>query len=136
MATRDHRQTFIASSRVPSKDTPPVSPRGARMRSAISSRRRGPSVPLAQLTKNLMGGAGRVYARSMGRETGGGVGARGGPGASAQQRLVIATRSLLPGGDFFVEAGHLFGGRVAIDLFGVHRLIDQHQDLVAGARAS
>src|SRR5690348_8394481 len=54
MATRDQRQTFMPSSNEPAKETPPVSPRGARIRSATSSSRRAPSVPLAQLTKKFI----------------------------------------------------------------------------------
>jgi hypothetical protein len=36
----------------PSNQTPPVSPFGDPMRSATSSRRKAPSVPRAQVTKN------------------------------------------------------------------------------------
>ena len=55
MATRDHRQAFRPSVRAPSKETPPVAPFGPRMRRSASSRRSGPSVPLAQVTKKRMG---------------------------------------------------------------------------------
>ena len=53
MATRECRQTFMPSMSVPAKATPPVAPRGPRMRKATNSRRRAPSVPLAQVTKKL-----------------------------------------------------------------------------------
>jgi len=45
MATRDQRHTFIPSSSVPSKETPPVAPRGAWMRWTTSSRRSAPRCP-------------------------------------------------------------------------------------------
>src|SRR5689334_21151415 len=113
MATRDHRQTFMASSKDPSKVTPPVSPRGARMRRATSSRRSAPSVPLAQLTKKLMGS-----------DPGSRFDAGGGPGAPGEEGLELAGALLLPVGDLLVHGGQLPGGGLAVDLAGVAGLVD------------
>src|SRR5262245_56688393 len=106
MAVRAWRQARMPASMGPSKATPPRSPWTRRIRSSTSSRRRAPSVPLAQVAKKRMGSDARPR--------------------SAIREPILRRRPALGAGAVGADADGALGGA----LRRVHELVGAGHELV------